>query len=324
MMYTNEYELGFKTLAQKYNFKKGNYGNGEIYYFPSTWQNGWIVEMNPAKGLFAISAWFTPEEDIVYKINVEKPCMWIFCIDCGDIIYTQKGKKIKHLSPINHIIINPSTDFKLTFPKGVHTCFTCVLIFDEFIESYFKDKTDLPKIRVSDAKLWKEQHYNTPNIMMILEQIRWNVRNADINIASYECKAIELLLNIERNYPDISLRKKSRKNYVTWENEQKVFRVKNALDTDILNPISMEKMCQLSEMSESMLRQSFKNLYGIPVYEYIRIEKMKRAMQLLSSDHLSIQNIAQQCGYKNSAKFTAAFKEVHGITPSKFRKTFNL
>ena len=77
-------------------------------------------------------------------------------------------------------------------------------------------------------------------------------------------------------------------------------------------------------MSESKLRQSFKNHYGIPLYRYIRIETMKRAMQLLSADHLSICNISELCGYKNPAKFAAAFKSIHGITPSDFRKSFNL
>lgn len=61
-------------------------------------------------------------------------------------------------------------------------------------------------------------------------------------------------------------------------------------------------MCQLSELSESMLRQSFINLYGVPIYEYIRIEPMKRAMQLLSEDNLGIHNIAEQCEYKKSRK----------------------
>ncbi|MCS4478041.1 helix-turn-helix domain-containing protein [Clostridium botulinum] len=51
---------------------------------------------------------------------------------------------------------------------------------------------------------------------------------------------------------------------------------------------------------------------------------MKRAMQLLSADHLSIRNISELCGYKNPAKFAAAFKNIHGITPSDFRKSFNL
>ena len=51
---------------------------------------------------------------------------------------------------------------------------------------------------------------------------------------------------------------------------------------------------------------------------------MKRAMQMLADDDLNIKNIAHLCGYENAAKFAAAFKEVHGITPSDFRKGFGL
>jgi AraC-like DNA-binding protein len=39
----------------------------------------------------------------------------------------------------------------------------------------------------------------------------------------------------------------------------------------------------------------------ILIYHYIRLETMKRAMQFLSADHLSIRDIAERCGYKNAA-----------------------
>lgn len=44
----------------------------------------------------------------------------------------------------------------------------------------------------------------------------------------------------------------------------------------------------------------------------------------MSEEHLSIGEIASKCGYKNPFKFSAAFKDIHKITPSDFRKTFNL
>ncbi|MFT4142880.1 MAG: AraC family transcriptional regulator [Mobilitalea sp.] len=45
---------------------------------------------------------------------------------------------------------------------------------------------------------------------------------------------------------------------------------------------------------------------------------------MLARDDLSIKNISTLCGYENPAKFAAAFKDVHGITPSAFRKGFGL
>ena len=77
-------------------------------------------------------------------------------------------------------------------------------------------------------------------------------------------------------------------------------------------------------MSESKLRIAFKSLYGKTLYAYTREAVMKRAMQMLADDALNIKNIAARCGYENPAKFAAAFKDIHGVTPSTFRKGFGL
>ena len=320
-----EYEkLSWGHMANNYNFTNSPYGKGRMYNFPPHWSNGWISEMNPSEGLFVASAWFTPDKKITHKINTDKACLWIFCVDCGEIIYTQQGKQARRLSPITHIIINPQKPFSFTFSKNEHYCFTSVLVYDEFIQSFIKNREDAPKIGVEDAKLWETQHLNTPNIMLILEQIRWAVRNSDISLLAYEGMVLHLLSSIVRNFPEIPKRRSSRRNYVTWENEQKIYKVKELIDKDILNIPSINELCKAAEMSESRLRESFKNIYGIPLYKYIRIEIMKRGMQLLSADHLSIRDISELCGYENASKFSAAFKAVHGITPSEFRKSFNL
>lgn len=321
----NQYEAAsWGAMAKKYNLNQRVYGPGTGYDFPTDWSNGWIVEANPAKGLFVSSAWFTPEKKIVHAIDVDKPCMWIFCIDCGNMTYSRQGMGTVAFTPITHVLVNPGRPFRLTFPKGIHTCFTSVLVFDDFLQPFLQARNNPPKISIADAAAWKPEHYNTPNTMMILEQIRWAVRNGDMPLLAYEGMVLHLLCSIARNYPVTPERRSDRRNYVTWENEQKVYAVKLKIDEDILNVPPLEELKKLAGMSESKLRLSFKNIYQIPLYDYIRREKMKRAMQLLSADHLSIRDISELCGYKNASKFAAAFQEVHGITPSDFRRTFNL
>lgn len=321
----DEYQnAAWVALAEKYALSCRVYSTGQTYDFPPHWSNGWITETRPADGLFVASAWFTPNREIIHRVNTQKPCMWIFCVDCGDIICSQQGKPAQRLTPVTHIIVNPQKLFRLTFPKGVHTCFTSVLIFDDFIQPFLRERANAPKIGIEDAKLWRPQHYNTPDTMLILEQIRWAARNRDMPLLAYEGMVLHLLSAIARNYPAVPEQRSNRRNYVTWENEQKLYHVKNRIDEDILGAPPVTELARLAGMSGSKLRLSFKNTYGIPLYHYIHTERMKRAMQLLAADHLSIRNIAERCGYKNAAKFAAAFKEVHGVTPREFRKAFNL
>ena len=311
-------------MAKKYKLNQRTYGQGTGYDFPPHWSNGWIVEACPADGLFVSSAWFTPDRKMVHTVDVKKPCLWILCIDSGQLIYSRQGKPAVSLPPTIQVINNPQRPFHLTFPKGIHACFTSVLVFDDFIQPFLQTNKNPAKISIEDAKLWEEEHYNTSNIMLILEQIRWALRNADMPLLAFEGMALHLLCAIARNYPAIPKRRSNRRNYVTWENEQRIYQVKVKIDENILDVPPMEEMLKIAGMSESKLRLSFKNTYHIPLYDYIRREKMKRAMQLLSADHLSIRDISEQCGYKNAAKFAAAFHDVHGMTPSEFRKAFHL
>lgn len=323
MPFTEEFTLGWGALAERYGFsirRDGPYAN---YDLPGTWESGWIVETHPAEGLFAASAWFTSPMEIDYTIRCEQPFLLVLCIDSGSITITQRGKAAKQLSPFTQLVSSNGKPLRLHIPAGEHVCFTSVMVFDSFIASFLDANRIKYPIRVSDAALWRPRHIDTPLVMLVMEQIRWGVRGNRLPMPAYLCKAVELLCLFAHNL-DREQHRKERRHYVTWENEQRLYRVKERIDRDPLRRPSMEELCLLAEMSESKLRITFKSLYGKTLYAYIREAVMKRAMQKLANDELSIKNIAAQCGYENPAKFAAAFKDVHGITPSDFRKGFGL
>lgn len=323
MEYTNEFELGWGAMAEQAGLKINRNGLYTYYEIPDIWENGWIMEVTPAEGLHVASAWFTAKEQIEYTMHIEKPCLWIFCIDQGSLTFTQRGKPARKLCPFTQLYISNGKPLRLSIAAGEPVCFTSLLIFDSWIETFLGANGISYPIRVSDAKHWLPAHVDTPLAMLVMEQLRWGVRGNRLPQLAYLCKAGELLC-LFAHALDQARYKRQRRHYVTWENEQKLFRVLELIDKDPLNTPGTEALCQLAEMSESKLRIAFKALYGKPLYAYIREAVMKRAMQLLAYDELSIKNIAARCGYENPAKFTAAFKDVHGITPSAFRKGFGL
>ncbi|MDF2511215.1 MAG: transcriptional regulator, AraC family [Herbinix sp.] len=323
MDYTKEYDLGLGALAKHFKFDITYHNHYAFYTLPGTWENGWIHEVHTCDGLFVASAWLTTEKALNYTMNIKEPCLLILCIDSGEITLTQKGKASRTLTPFTHLWINPGRPVRLAIPAGMHACFTSVLIFDSCIEGFLKATGSSYPIRVKDATLWKPQHIDTPNIMLVMEQLRWGVRGNRLPPPAYLCKAIELLCLFAHNL-DIEKQKRSRRDYVTWNDEKQLYLVKERIDQNPLSLPSTEELCHLAQMSQSKLRIAFKSLYGTTLYSYIRESIMKRAMQMLADDELNIKNIAHQCGYENAAKFSAAFKAIHGITPSAFRKGFGL
>lgn len=72
--------------------------------------------------------------------------------------------------------------------------------------------------------------------------------------------------------------------------------------------------------SDTHLKQAFKGVYGVPIYSYLRILKMQSAAQMLIHGERSVAEIASEVGYVNQSKFSAAFRDVMGESPSEYRK----
>lgn len=84
--------------------------------------------------------------------------------------------------------------------------------------------------------------------------------------------------------------------------------------------ITIPELAKQFNVSDSYLKNAFKDVYGVPVYSYVRIQKMQNAAKWLVGSDRPIMQIADECGYSNGSKFTAAFRDVMGETPSDYRK----
>ncbi len=84
--------------------------------------------------------------------------------------------------------------------------------------------------------------------------------------------------------------------------------------------ITQEKLAGIFHVSRAHLCSAFKGVYGVPIYKYVRIQKIQTAaLQLIHTDRTVI-DIAIECGYDNPSKFSSAFKEIMGETPLDYRK----
>lgn len=86
--------------------------------------------------------------------------------------------------------------------------------------------------------------------------------------------------------------------------------------------ITIPELAKRFSVSGTHLKTVFKDVYGVPIYSYVRINKMQLAAQLLINSECSIMQIANDFGYTNGSKFTIAFREIMGETPSDYRKIY--
>ena len=108
--------------------------------------------------------------------------------------------------------------------------------------------------------------------------------------------------------------------YIPAGQSDRVKEIHSLITGDLEKTYTVGELSELSGMPPATLRKVFRAVYGVPVYQYIKAYKMKAAAAMLISENkLLISEIAQRLGYDNSSKFSAAFRDVMGVSPQNYR-----
>lgn len=99
-----------------------------------------------------------------------------------------------------------------------------------------------------------------------------------------------------------------------------VHRVQDWLVEHLDQKTTIEQLAALANMSARNLTRIFRKVTGISINEFQRLLRIEKAQQLLQQTNLTIEHIAQQCGFENPRQFRRIWKAEIGNLPSAFRK----
>lgn len=87
------------------------------------------------------------------------------------------------------------------------------------------------------------------------------------------------------------------------------------------NPdFSLDDMAGLLNMSRSSLNRKIKGLLDMTPNDYIRLERLKKAAQLLKEGECKVNEICYMVGFNTPSYFTKCFQKQFGILPKDFVK----
>lgn len=93
------------------------------------------------------------------------------------------------------------------------------------------------------------------------------------------------------------------------------------LEDHMEDEIDLTRMAQIACCSLFHFQRMFSYLAEVPLGEYIRRRKMTRAAADLQDDSVRIIDVALKYSYESPTAFNRAFQSIHGIAPSKARKS---
>ncbi|WP_276374990.1 AraC family transcriptional regulator [Chryseolinea sp. H1M3-3] len=93
--------------------------------------------------------------------------------------------------------------------------------------------------------------------------------------------------------------------------------VKDYLHQNFQKNHSLIELSKQFGINQNKLKKSFKELFGVPVIEYLYNLKMENARTMLYDEGMYVSEVASVVGYKNANHFATAFKRKFGVNPSK-------
>ncbi len=93
-----------------------------------------------------------------------------------------------------------------------------------------------------------------------------------------------------------------------------------AMQNHIADPLDLDQLARLSEISPRQLNRLFKDKLGQTTMDFYRKLRLQTANKLLKQSPMKIIEIAQATGFISAAHFSASFKKVFAKSPSQIRQ----
>ncbi|MDP4133743.1 MAG: AraC family transcriptional regulator [Bacillota bacterium] len=125
---------------------------------------------------------------------------------------------------------------------------------------------------------------------------------------------LELLCIISRSL-------ESRRNNVTFQNEQRINEACRIIYENYNKNISVNNLAAMSFLSVSRFSHLFEKITGFPPITFMANIRIEKAREMLLLSDMTISEIALTTGYSNQNYFCRIFKKKIGYSPTEYRRT---
>ena len=100
---------------------------------------------------------------------------------------------------------------------------------------------------------------------------------------------------------------------------RRLLRAKDRMDAASDEAWPVERLAEVSGVSQAHFARAFKQSEGVTPHRFLLQCRVRRAQELLAGTELSLSEIAIAAGFSDQSHCSRRFRELVGLTPSKFR-----
>ncbi|MBQ2966615.1 MAG: helix-turn-helix domain-containing protein [Clostridia bacterium] len=104
------------------------------------------------------------------------------------------------------------------------------------------------------------------------------------------------------------------------EKERLIGKVKRFIEQNFKNDISNEQIASVTGYHSYYLNALFLKHEGVTLHKYLNGVRIRKAKEMLLHSEKSVLEVANDCGFQDSAYFSRYFAKTTGVAPKEYRK----
>ena len=130
-----------------------------------------------------------------------------------------------------------------------------------------------------------------------------------------QIKVQELLYLV---FYQLSLRESGDHQIINSADAARLLYIRNEIIRDLSQPPVLKELAYIAAMSETKLKQLFKETFGTTIYTYFQQARMEEAAFLLKKGKRSVAEVGYEMGFSNLSHFSRLFEKHYGLNPKRF------
>lgn len=293
-------------------------------YFPDKFGKGFMKAALMPHNMSVLTGDLTPAEDIVLeRFSANATFYALHFVEVPDYKSFQ-GTSAKDDTSIYFdgstiALVNAQLEARYVLRGGVNVRFVLMLFERKLLLQYMDEQVVDLFLSTYFSKVLKKG--NTTPIDADFRELMFDLVKADAHhplITQYtNTRCLLLLERFIIRFMHQSEQEQQLTFKLNADEISRLMRVESRLVKDYSQaPPTIEVLSKAAAMSPTKLKKDFKQLYGLPIYEYYQKNRMKKAHSLLSENNYSIKEVGIMVGYTNLSHFAVSFKKEFGILPS--------
>lgn len=219
--------------------------------------------------------------------------------------------------------INQKHQGKLVFLPTTPVRGIQIMIWEEFYLQYLRERFSSNALNVSDLIKMNYKSCFSPDLQLVLKQIKHSMESDVSSELYYEGKIMEILYLVAAKANEILSSEHNHNRRLTEEDFTAVNKARTIIDEQLSSSPKISELAFLTNTSAGKLQNDFQLAFGSTIHGYVIKARMKEALHRIDSTGEPIYIIAKSVGCKSPSRFAELFKNTYGITPMEYRSLKN-